>query len=115
MNVRSLLTLLFMWIAPVAYAQGFAGLGLSAEGYAAVDPNRPITFPQDHKAHTDYRIEWWYLTANLNDAAGNPLGAQWTVFRNTSRPADGQSNAWEDGQIWLGHAAVTLPDQHYHI
>jgi predicted secreted hydrolase len=114
MNARSLLALVFIWIAPVAHAQGFAGLGLSAEGYAAVDPNRPITFPQDHTAHTDYRIEWWYLTANLTDAAGNPLGAQWTVFRNATRPADGQSNAWEDGQIWLGHAAVTLPDHHYH-
>lgn len=92
-------------------AQGFAGLGAEAEGYALPDRNRVLRFPQDHGAHPGFRIEWWYLTANLRDAAGTDCGLQWTLFRTalTPRPVPGP---WEDGQLWLAHAAVTTPDRH---
>ena len=50
-----------------ASAQGFAGLGQSAQGYAAVTPGRKFSFPTDHGPHPEYRIEWWYVTANLAD------------------------------------------------
>ncbi len=60
---------------------GFAGLGQEADGFQHAEPNQLLTFPTDHAAHPDYRIEWWYLTANLEDASGEPLGLQWTLFR----------------------------------
>jgi predicted secreted hydrolase len=94
-----------------ALAQGFAGLGMNAAGFAQVVPGKTFTFPADHGPHPDYRIEWWYLTANLVDSAGTAYGAQWTLFRQASRPG-AQAEGWANPQIWMGHAAVTRADTH---
>jgi predicted secreted hydrolase len=94
-----------------ARAQGFAGLGGSAEGFAPVVPGRKFAFPADHGPHPDYRIEWWYLTANLLDTAGAALGVQWTLFRLASKPGP-QAVGWANQQLWMGHAAVTRADTH---
>jgi len=94
-----------------ALAQGFAGLGMASEGFAAVVPGKVFTFPADHGAHPDFRIEWWYVTANLVDAAGAAFGAQWTLFRQAMRPGAEQPG-WANRQIWMGHAAVTRADTH---
>lgn len=94
-----------------AAAQGFAGLGRDASGFAAVTPGRPLLFPADHGAHPDYRIEWWYVTANLTNAHGAACGVQWTLFRQAMRPGP-QQDGWDNPQIWMGHAAVTRADTH---
>ena len=94
-----------------ARAQGFAGLGMSGNGFAPVVPGRPLVFPADHGPHPDFRIEWWYVTANLVDAGGSAYGAQWTLFRQAMAP-DPQHQGWANQQIWMGHAAVTRADTH---
>jgi predicted secreted hydrolase len=94
-----------------ASAQGFAGLGMTAEGFASVVPGRRFAFPADHGPHPDFRIEWWYVTANLVDAAGAAHGAQWTLFRQALKPGAPQPG-WANQQIWMGHAAVTRADTH---
>jgi predicted secreted hydrolase len=94
-----------------ALAQGFAGLGKSAEGFASVIPGKNFTFPADHGPHPDFRIEWWYLTANLVDASGAAFGAQWTLFRQAMQPGTPQ-DGWANQQLWMGHAAVTRADTH---
>jgi predicted secreted hydrolase len=95
----------------LSLAQGFAGLGNDASGFAAVTSGRRFTFPADHGPHPDYRIEWWYLTANLNDADGKAYGVQWTLFRQAMQPGP-QLEGWANQQIWMGHAAVTRADTH---
>ena len=99
-------------VAPRALAQGFAGLGRDADGFAAVMPGRMLTFPADHGQHPEFRIEWWYLTANLSDANGNAYGAQWTLFRQAMAPST-QDSGWATPQIWMGHAAVTSATAHH--
>jgi predicted secreted hydrolase len=94
-----------------ALAQGFAGLGKEAGGFAAVVPGKRFVFPGDHGPHPDTRIEWWYVTANLVDSTGAALGAQWTLFRQALRPG-AQQEGWANQQIWMGHAAVTRADTH---
>jgi predicted secreted hydrolase len=94
-----------------ARAQGFAGLGMTAEGFSPVIPGKTFAFPEDHGPHPDYRIEWWYVTANLADTTGVAYGAQWTLFRQASRPG-AQQEGWANQQIWMGHAAVTRADTH---
>jgi len=94
-----------------ARAQGFAGLGKDAEGFAPVIPGKTFSFPDDHGPHPDYRIEWWYVTANLRDSTGAAFGAQWTLFRQASKPGP-QAEGWASQQIWMGHAAVTRADTH---
>ncbi len=92
-------------------AQGFAGLGQTPEGFAQPAPDPIFSFPQDHGAHSDYRIEWWYLTANLTGEDGLEYGLQWTLFRTSLAPED--KEGWASSQLWMGHAAVTTPDAHY--
>jgi predicted secreted hydrolase len=95
----------------LAWAQGFAGLGHDASGFAAVTPGRSFVFPADHGPHPEYRIEWWYVTGNLTSADGVMYGVQWTLFRQAMQPGP-QLRGWENQQIWMGHAAVTRADTH---
>jgi predicted secreted hydrolase len=89
-------------------------LAQAAEGYAQAAEGRALAFPRDHGAHTDYRIEWWYLTANLQDARGEPYGVQWTLFRIAVQPPGSREtgNAWQSDQVFMGHFAITWPDGH---
>jgi predicted secreted hydrolase len=94
-----------------SFAQGFAGLGTETNGFASVVPGRKLSFPADLGPHPEYRIEWWYVTANLMDSAGAAYGAQWTLFRQATAPG-AQQEGWANQQIWMGHAAVTRADTH---
>jgi predicted secreted hydrolase len=103
---------LFLMLArDAAWAQGFAGLGMSGDAFAPVVPGRKLVFPADHGAHPDFRIEWWYVTANLADASGAAYGAQWTLFRQ-AMASGAKQEGWANQQIWMGHAAVTRADTH---
>jgi len=109
MNVRALLLLLLLPAHGVA--QGFAGLGTTADGFATPVPGRAPEFPADHGPHPDFRIEWWYLTANMTGPDGTPYGLQWTLFRSALAPRDGEG--WDTPQLWMGHAAVTTQEAHH--
>lgn len=109
MSARAILFIALFW-ANQALTQGFAGLGTEAEGFALPDPAHEITFPEDHGAHPDFRIEWWYLTATLTGEDGRDYGVQWTLFRSALQP--GEAEGWQSPQVWMGHAAVTSADRH---
>ena len=94
-----------------AAAQGFAGMGADAPGFALPERGHVLEFPRDHGAHPDFRIEWWYLTANLEAADGTPMGAQWTLFRFGLAP--GARDGWDSPQGWMAHAGITTPDAHF--
>ncbi|WP_435036067.1 lipocalin-like domain-containing protein [Pseudomonas neuropathica] len=92
--------------------KGFAGMGDQALAFTPVVPGRVFSFPADHAAHDGFRIEWWYVTANLKDQQGNEFGVQWTLFRSALKPVAEQAG-WADQTIWLGHAAVTSSTVHH--
>lgn len=109
MNVKAII---FICIFPMtAFAQGYAGLGSDAGDYARVTPPADLEFPRDHGPHPDFRVEWWYLTANLEAADGSRYGTQWTLFRIAVAPGS-SGDGWENGQVWLAHAAVTSAGRH---
>lgn len=116
MNARHLACLIALLLPLPAFAQGFAGLGTDAAGFATPVRGVPFQFPRDHGPHTDFRIEWWYVTANLTGSDGREYGVQWTLFRSALRP-EGQgpedATGWQSPQLWMGHAALTSPDAHY--
>ncbi len=102
------------------------------------DPNYRMSFPQDHGTHDQFDIEWWYLTANLQDEAGDPYGLQWTLFRfKNPRPRSSQTEGsnsssslknspvtlnestvslnkkWHNDQIYMAHASIHSLDTHW--
>ena len=98
--------------AGAAAAQGFAGLGQDADGYDTVTPGREFSFPADHGPHPGHRIEWWYVTANLEGEDGRDYGVQWTLFRQALASGP-ERDGWDSHQLWMGHAGLTTPDAHY--
>ncbi|WP_332308418.1 lipocalin-like domain-containing protein, partial [Pseudomonas asplenii] len=119
MNARGLFVLLLGLLvvgcdqSPAPQEQGFAGLGASATDFAQVVPGQTLEFPRDHGAHRDYRIEWWYITANLKDAEGHRYGVQWTLFRSALR-VPGDLQGWSEPTLWMGHAALTSEQGHHY-
>ena len=112
MSARRVLiaVLLVLATALPVMAQGFGGLGTTAEGYAVPSRDTVLRFPEDHGPHRPFRIEWWYLTANLKGEDGADYGIQWTLFRSALAPE--ARTGWEDRQIWMGHAALTSATVH---
>ena len=82
-----------------------------ADGFAQVTAPADIAFPRDHAPHPGFRLEWWYVTANLTGPDGTPYGAQWTLFRQATAPG-GDGPGWESPQIWMAHAAATSATDH---
>ena len=109
------LAAILLWLTPLACtAQGFAGLGTTADGFTTPRPETALTFPADHGAHPDFRIEWWYLTATLHGDDGQDYGVQWTLFRSALRPER------DDGQHFLGahregYPPRVVPEQRHGI
>jgi predicted secreted hydrolase len=113
MNARTVALLLglTLGLGGAAFPQGFADLGVAVDGFALPDRAKVLEFPADHGAHPEFRIEWWYLTANLTGADGAEYGVQWTLFRSATAPIDGVG--WDSPQVWMGHAAVTTATEHF--
>lgn len=86
-------------------------MGTDPEGFALPERGYVFEFPVDHGAHPAFRIEWWYVTANLSGPDGAEYGLQWTLFRSALAPENAE--AWASSQIWLAHAAVTTQSAHY--
>lgn len=94
-----------------------AGLGLvdvlgegagDTAGFARATESPELQFPRDHGAHSGFRTEWWYVTGNLDTAAGRRFGVQLVFFRQAmaaSTAARASTLAARD--VVLAHAAVT--------
>jgi predicted secreted hydrolase len=77
-------------------------------GFARALTPRPMSFPEDHGPHPDFRMEWWYYTGNLKTSAGRHVGFQLTFFRVALSPTEeSRSSAWATRQLYIAHFAVT--------
>ncbi len=54
-----------------------AGLVRGEVTYPPVVPGYELAFPRDEGSHPDFRIEWWYVTGQLDDSAEQGQGAAW--------------------------------------
>jgi predicted secreted hydrolase len=109
MSVKAVVIWLCMVTA--AFGQGFAGLGEKIDGFSVPQQGTSFVFPNDHGPHPDYRIEWWYVTANLRAADGTDYGVQWTLFRTSLAASGGEG--WSTPQLWMGHAGLTTATEHF--
>ena len=88
-------------------------LALPAIGaaYDPVTPGAALAFPADHGAHPGHRIEWWYVTGQLEDGAAKPIGFQVTFFRLRNAEADGSESRFAPKQLLMAHAAIADPSR----
>src|SRR6202011_4757301 len=83
---------------------------VNQEGWAVALPGHPITLPQDHLPHYQFRTEWWYFTGNVKTADGRAFGYQLTFFRHGYRPPGiGQptTSRFVINDVKFAHFAVT--------
>ncbi len=61
--------------------------------YPPVVPGHELEFPRDEGSHPDFRIEWWYVTGQLDDGVEQGQGTAWLpghVLPRTHGPGRGQ-------------------------
>ena len=92
--------------------RGFLSLGLLPLGAWAANVQYPkvvsghrFSFPRDHGAHPEFRVEWWYVTGWL----AGPLGFQITFFRARPEEASDNPSQFTPRQVLFAHAALSDP------
>ena len=77
-------------------------------GFKSVTAPRKFVFPNDHGPHSDYALEWWYFTGNLDSPDGRHFGYELTFFRIglTSEEFD-RTSEWAATQMYTAHFALT--------
>ena len=76
--------------------------------YEAVTPGKTLEFPRDAGSHPAYRIEWWYVTGQLETRRG-PMGFQVTFFRLRNRDGEANPSRFNAAQLLFAHAALADP------
>jgi len=66
-----------------------------------------FSFPRDHAAHPDFKIEWWYYTGNVTTADGRRFGYQVTFFRVGIDYAPSNPSKWAVRDLYMTHLAVS--------
>jgi predicted secreted hydrolase len=94
-----------LWIVILSTSSAFA----KPPEFAVVTPDRPISFPQDTGAHTNFRTEWWYATGWLTTPDHQPLGFQITFFRTATGHDTADPGAFAPSQLIIAHAALSDP------
>ncbi len=77
------------------------------QGWTAALSPREFNFPEDHAAHDDYRIEWWYYTGNLAAEDGRRFGYQLTFFRTGLNKEPRNPSRWTVRDLYTAHFAVS--------
>lgn len=105
-KIRLALFFLFsiLWLSTVASQQS-----VKDSQFAVVSPGHALIFPQDYGAHSDFRIEWWYVTGWLEAEDKKPLGFQITFFRSATGHDPENPSQFAPKQLVIAHAAISDP------
>ena len=78
-------------------------------GFKPALPGWKYEFPRDHRAHREFKIEWWYYNGYLRSPEGQRFGYQVTFFRIglTPGPIPKEGSRWRIGEVYMAHMAVT--------
>ena len=83
--------------------------GQSVPPFAPVLPGVALRFPQDHGAHPQFGLEWWYVTGWLDSQSPTPLGFQITFFRTRPAVQEDNPSAFAPRQLLIAHCALSDP------
>lgn len=94
----------------LAFGLSLAAAWAAHAEWRAALPGWRYEFPRDHRAHPDFKTEWWYFTGQLRDASGHRFGYQVTFFRQGMRPPgnrDATTSRFVVDDVKFAHFAVT--------
>lgn len=87
----------------------------SSPAWREAAPGYEFSFPRDHAAHPDNRIEWWYYTGNLETKAGRRFGYQLTFFRVGVVREPANASRWALRDLYMAHFAILdIEQQSFH-
>jgi predicted secreted hydrolase len=71
-------------------------------------PGYKYKFPADHRAHNEYRTEWWYYSGHLQAEGGKEFGFELTFFRSAVSPPGGiKGDVGAAHNAYMAHFTVT--------
>src|SRR6478736_9233334 len=82
-------------------------LAIGQSPWKQAEPGYQYSFPRDHAAHPDNKIEWWYYTGNVKTAEGRRFGYQVTFFRVGIDYAPANPSQWAVRDLYMTHLAVS--------
>jgi predicted secreted hydrolase len=83
------------------------GDGRQASPWQEAKAGYVFSFPRDHAAHPDFKIEWWYYTGNVSAVDGRRFGYQVTFFRVGVDFAPANPSKWAVRDLYMTHLAVS--------
>jgi predicted secreted hydrolase len=78
-----------------------------ASPWKPAEPGYQYSFPRDHAAHPDNKIEWWYYTGNVKAGDGRRFGFQITFFRVGIDHTPVNPSKWAVRDLYMTHLAVS--------
>jgi predicted secreted hydrolase len=104
--------LIFLLLLPgLNYSSAFMPIPVLAPAWREAAPGYQYSFPRDHGAHPDYRVEWWYYTGNLESKNGRRFGYQLTFFRVGVTRGPANASKWALRDLYMSHFAVSDIDR----
>jgi predicted secreted hydrolase len=88
----------------------FLALFAVAADWKIAAPGWRYEFPRDHRAHREFKTEWWYFTGNVFDEEGRRFGYELTFFRHGIQPAmarDPKASRFIVDDLKFAHFAIT--------
>ncbi|MEW6125745.1 MAG: lipocalin-like domain-containing protein [Acidobacteriota bacterium] len=79
----------------------------NADGWREASSNYNYSFPRDHASHSDYKIEWWYYTGNLESKTGRRFGYQLTFFRSGVVMQTANPSRWAVRDLYMTHFCIS--------
>ena len=83
----------------------------STAAWSEAAPGYGFSFPRDHAAHPNNRIEWWYYTGNLATKSGRRFGYQLTFFRVGVVREPANASRWALRDLYMAHFAISDIEQ----
>lgn len=84
-----------------------ASMGQGPSPWREARAGYQFSFPRDHAAHPDFKIEWWYYTGNLSTKEGRRFGFQVTFFRVGIDHTPANPSKWAIRDLYMTHLAVS--------
>ena len=83
---------------------------MAAADWKIAAPGWRYDFPRDHRAHREFKTEWWYFTGNVFDNEGHRFGYELTFFRQGIQPTterDPKASRFIVDDLKFAHFAIT--------